>query len=179
MRVLAFDDVMIDLPTGKITVAGTTPSLPETVTLAVCVGVLFVMCQRRAILGFSSVKSYRSVGGASMMTDTSSTAGSVNKRRMMRQSPKLSRKNYRRTNRRKMSASFTFLLACGLQVDMLLPTPRNSLSRADARPLNDVVDSSDVKPHLNGVLGLSNHTKTDSLYDSGRDDPERYKDVKL
>lgn len=178
LRTIAFDDVLIDLPTGRITVAGNSPALPETLALAVCVGVLYVTCQRRTLAGSQSTKSYKSIGGTSLLIDNSSAA-SISKRKVKVGGGAASRKNRRRTQKRKMSASFTFLLACGLQVDVLLPSARNTISRAEANGLvqgqgqNGGVDSKDINPYLNG------HAKATDAYDDGTANPERYRDVKL
>lgn len=123
--------VTIDLPTGRLSVDSTCEWLPEQITWAFCVGTLYVIAQKSSLsLSSSSVAASRLsslLAGSVRSVQWSSTSDleveSISSAKKSKSSSGgkthvISQKKL--AKRRKMSASFTFLLACGLQIDATL-----------------------------------------------------------
>lgn len=144
LQIIKTETVTIDLPTGRLSVDSTCEWLPEQITWAFCVGTLYVVAQKTASSAASATASrpssllagsVRSVQFSSSASDpevesigTSATTSAAAKK--SKSSSNSSSGGGGRTphavsqkklaKRRKMSASFTFLLACGLQIDATL-----------------------------------------------------------
>ena len=108
----------VDMPTGRVTVDASSRCLPEDLTLAFCVGTLFVTCQKKPMsmvpgMTNGSVRSSRTVNSESDHVVLEPRHGTSRFNKKLAKNKKMSRK-------RKMSASFTYLLACGLQIDAAL-----------------------------------------------------------
>ena len=156
LQTITIDNVSIDLPIGRVTIAAGCRLLAEHVALAFAVGTLFVQCQRTAAMaaavswiGDGSVRSTRSV-------DSSESAGSKSLQGktlgVARLSVKRRLSEKKRSRRRKISASFTFLLACGLRIDQAVnvnagsrPTSRRG-SAIFAPPFPDIAPYDRISP---------------------------------
>lgn len=131
--------VSIDMPTGKLTVQAECEELAEYLTLAFSVGMLFVTCQRRSM----SAMPYGTPNGSVRSSHSFGSFGDIPtgdipkepKRSFGRFSAKSHMNRKKLNKRRKMSASFTFLLASGLQIDVAVSGsvgPSRSASRSSS-----------------------------------------------
>lgn len=186
MQTIKLEQVTIDMPTGRVMLGTSCTEPAESIALAFCVGVLFLACQRQAVMAPSASSlsgSVRSLSQLKMATGSESRdaiSGSDKLQAALakhgggsgaRMGAKTKLQQRKRTRRRKMSASFTFLLACGLQIESYYhsisqPASRNgTLSRSDAPPLITSIDG-DVKYATSGSVGAGSQTRG-SLASSG------------
>jgi hypothetical protein len=162
------DAVTIDMPTGRITYSGPGDAIAESLAWSFCVGYLYVVAQRSSIVGGSAIGLLNnSAQTGSRQSDAgldSSPTASVSKK--SRFSVKSHMLNKKMSKRRKMSASFTFLLACGLQIDAALYSPSSNGAAALLASASGSVKSASAKSR-NGdlsriVLTQSTFTKTEA-----------------
>ena len=187
MQTIKLEQVTIDMPTGRVMLGTTCNEPAESIALAFCVGVLFLACQRQAVMAPTAPSlsgSVRSLSQIKMATGSDSRdaiSGSESLQQALakhgggstgaRMGAKTKLQQRKRTRRRKMSASFTFLLACGLQIESYYhsisqPTSRNgTLSRTDDPPLITSRDG-DVKYATGNSVG-SGSRKRGSIGSSG------------
>lgn len=129
MRCISNGTASVDLPSGRIVVKDKPQLIPQHISWLFSVGCLFLSIQNNigfnGIFGInaahSSVNSLFSGSVRSSSTQLSMGTEDSNSIGKSRSKERLSlvkmRKNRRQLKRRKMSTSFTFLLACGLSVD--------------------------------------------------------------
>ena len=141
------DAVTIDMPTGRITYSGPGDAIAESLAWSFCVGYLYVVAQRSSIVGGSAIGLLNnSAQTGSRQSDSgldSSPTASVSKK--SRFSVKSHMLNKKMSKRRKMSASFTFLLACGLQIDAALYSPSSNGAAALLASASGLVKSASAK----------------------------------
>ncbi len=167
LQTIRFADVRIDLPTGRVYVDSRCDSVAEFVTLAFTVGSLFVTCQKKVSMNFPimaaigtgsvrSVKSAHSDGTLDFDNDSNSmSSGNKGSGGFARLSAKV--RNKKLSRRRKLSASFSFLLACGLQVGVALygtPSPSRKSSATNLAQAETPRMQQDV-PQSNIALDVS------------------------
>lgn len=130
------DVIAVDLPTGRLTVDSACDWLPEQITWAFCAGTLFVVAQKTSAVPYPSSLSTGSVRSAQWSSVSDPEVDSIGTA-ATKKSSKLSAKAHiqqkKMAKRRKMSASFTFLLACGLQIDAALYGGSSSSRPASSR----------------------------------------------
>lgn len=116
------DVITVDLPTGRLTVDSACEWLPEQITWAFCAGTLFVVAQKTSAVPYPSSLSTGSVRSAqwSSVSDPEVESIGTAATKKSKLSAKAHIQQKKMAKRRKMSASFTFLLACGLQIDAAL-----------------------------------------------------------
>ena len=175
LQTINIDNVSIDLPIGRVTIAAGCRLLAEHVALAFAVGSIFVQCQRTAALsavawpGDGSVRSVRSTRSIDSCESAGSKSLPGKTLGVARLSVKRRLSEKKRSRRRKISASFTFLLACGLRIDQAVnvsagsrPTSRRS-SAIFSPPFPDIAPYDGVSgPGTDGVnpLDLGRHLRT-------------------
>jgi hypothetical protein len=141
----------VDLPTGRMTIDACVEPLAEYIALAFTVGILFVAIQKTSFqlepadsYPTGSIRSTLSTPrrGSPVPSETSGRSGTSRNLAKARQQKKKAA-----TKRRKMSASFTFLLACGLQVDLAL---YGTLSDGDRASIASLGHSSALNGNVRG-----------------------------
>ena len=119
----------IDLPSGGIMVRDGIKNVSDHLSWAFSVGCLFLSIQCQRFFDFGSGQELDSVLSGSVgslstcVSDAPTDEGSVvvRKRSKSRISLIKMKRNRSQEKRRRMSASFTFLLACGLKIDFADP----------------------------------------------------------
>ena len=184
MQSLKLQHVTVDMPTGRLTLGPSCDEMAETITLALCAGIMFLSCQKKAIMMPAlngSVKSLNKLKAFEAIDNNSNSASvTLNKPAppTSRFNSKLKLQNRKRTRRRKISASFTFLLACGLQIDSYYynntsqPSSRNSTITLNDVPVVTNVDG-DVKFAGNQVNGHTKSVTTNGFIMQERMPPEK------
>lgn len=122
LQIIKSDVIAVDLPTGRLTIDSACDWLPEQITWAFCAGTLFVVAQKTSAVPYPSSLSTGSVRSAqwSSVSDPEVDSIGTAATKKSKLSAKAHIQQKKMAKRRKMSASFTFLLACGLQIDAAL-----------------------------------------------------------
>ena len=199
MQTIKLSHVTVDMPTGRITLGAGCELTAENIALAFCVGVLFLTCQRKAIMTSPLSGSVRSLSQIKLAGDnasestlsgldsSSAAAAHSSKYAASRFNAKSKLQQRKRTRRRKMSASFTFLLACGLQVESFYhsisqpPSLNGTLSRGDAPTITnragDVQFSSTAL--TNGGNMVNGQARVNHNDESPQHTDDQYMDIRL
>ena len=190
MQSLKLEHVTVDMPTGRLTLGPSCDEMAENITLALCAGILFLSCQKKAIMIpalSGSVKSLNKLKAFEALDTSNSVSVTLNKavQPTSRFNSKLKLQNRKRARRRKISASFTFLLACGLQIDSYYynsqPSSRNSTITLNDVPVVTNRDG-DVKFAGNEMNGHTGHVPN-GLYMQNRtnkyEPEETVQDIRL
>ena len=203
MQTIKLNHVTVDMPTGRLTLGTSCEHSAENIALAFCVGVLFLTCQHKAVMtsatlsgsvrSLSQVKLAAAGAADDNASETTASGGQESGQSKYTTSSRFNAKNKlqqrKRTRRRKMSASFTFLLACGLQVESFYhsisqPPSLNGTLRGEAPTITN--REGDVQFGTNALVNggggggqVSNGRARVNHNESPRLSDDRYMDIHL